>query len=122
METKVKLTPPQKEFLEDYFEDILHGRADLLDKADADVIDILRGMDFDDGAATTTHRVRIARNLREMGLLEEFDPHETKLGTHIYLSFSRKGAEVMFDLLKDAAAVGRLPAPRATTAVTGIRP
>jgi len=105
----IQLTKAQRGFLEDYFEDILYGRPDLLESPDEAVLEALEGMDFDDGMATTSNRVKVARNLHEKGLLKIFNPHGGVEGPHIHLSFSRRGSEVVLQLLREAAAEGRLP-------------
>jgi hypothetical protein len=110
--TDVKpLTKAQTEFLESYFEDILFGKPELMDLPEEEAIKLIATGDFDDAMAQPAARVRVAKNLNELGLFSEFDAHPTVAGTHVYLAFSLRGAETVYGLLKSAAAEGRLTIP-----------
>jgi hypothetical protein len=110
--TDVKpLTKPQIDFLESYFEDILFGKPELMDLTPEEAVKHIATGDFDDAMAQPVARIRVAKNLNELGLFSDFDAHATVAGTHVYLAFSQSGAEVVYSLMKSAAAEGRLTLP-----------
>lgn len=105
------LTKPQIDFLESYFEDILFGKPELMDLTPEEAVKHIATGDFDDAMAQPAARIRVAKNLNELGLFSDFDAHTTVAGTHVYLAFSQSGAEVVYSLMKSAAAEGRLTLP-----------
>jgi len=109
--SSISLTPHQKAFLESYFEDILFDRGDFLELTDAEMTQSIRQMDFDDAMPSNPGKLRVAGNLNELGIFEDYDAHNSPAGRHIYISFNETGAALMTDLIRKAAAEGRLPPP-----------
>ncbi len=107
----VKLTENQKNFLEGYFEDILFADFNFEGMSEEEFVERVSAMDFDDGSPALPGIVRVAKNLNAMGLFDDFDPHDSVLGQHIYLSFSERGARLMFELMTEAKEAGRLNLP-----------
>jgi hypothetical protein len=107
-----KLTKAQVVFLEDYFENVLTSDFDFNTVEKPEFVERVSKMDFDDGCGRGVARVRVGKNLNELGLFADFDLHGT--AELIYLSFSVKGAEVMWELMTKAAAEGRLQVPAKT--------
>lgn len=110
-EQKIKLTRPQRNFLEGYFEDILAGDFEFDGMEKQDFIERVSRMDFDDGMALGKAHVRVGRNLNRLGLFDDFDVHgifQDESQEHIYLSFNAKGAGIMWDLMVAAAGAERL--------------
>lgn len=108
-----KLTDRQREFLEDYFDNILSFDMDF-DGIDKDeFVKRVSGMDFDNGEPSTPGEIRVAKSLYHKGMFDDFDIHEAFFQKHIYLSFSKKGAETMYSLMTEAKLEGRLSQPKA---------
>lgn len=58
------------------------------------------GLDFDDGATSSGSRVRTAKSLGAKGCFASLDVHPDISGAaHIYVEFSRFGAELLYALL-----------------------
>jgi hypothetical protein len=112
MNTKESLTKTQQAFIESYFEDILFGRDDFMAQSDETLVEAISQMDFDDASPAEPGKIRVANNLNALGLLNGYDAHDTQIGRHIYLGFSKKGAQVVVDLMRKAEADGRLPTPK----------
>lgn len=94
------LTSAQRKFLSGYLPDILHGaNADLVNAGRAEFVRRVTDLDFDDGEAASAGAQRVARRLKEAGLLSSLDIHPGAAGgEHIYLAFSTAGAQTLFEL------------------------
>jgi hypothetical protein len=116
MEPQKPLTKAQTAFLESYFEDILFGKPELMNLPRDKAVALIATGDFDDAMAQPSARIRVAKKLNDLGMFKGFDAHNAVDGTHVYLEFSERGAEVVYDLMKRAADDGRLVVPTTVVA------
>lgn len=93
----MKLTSAQQKFLTSYIPDILYEiapRGESVKKGE--FIKRVSEMDFDGPA--TTGDCRVAANLEKAGLLTDVDIRRWPQMSSIYVQFSRKGAEKIYEL------------------------
>ena len=109
MADRKNLTRRQVEFLEGYFLDIIHSRPDFFELSDDDAERVIGSSDFDDVEPAGPGKIATAKALRDRGLVENLDVHESMAGTkHIYLEFTHAGAEIMLPLMRAAHRNGSL--------------
>ena len=95
------MTPKQCDFLLSYAADLpVPALSALAGGNKAAFVAVMLGLDFDDGDASSSGRVRTAKSLGAKGCFASLDVHPDISGAaHIYVEFSRFGAELLYALL-----------------------
>lgn len=101
-----KLTARQTEFLAGYLPDILFAENLYLQDAGlTKFTEKVSAMDFD-GRPEKPSDVSVARNLSKKAFFSAFNLHRDITGQScVYLQFSHKGAEAVFDIMRRARKV-----------------
>jgi hypothetical protein len=101
MKHSIILTKPQKKFLLEYLPEICYGdNAWLKDATRLEFVKKVSGMDFDDASPRSSGEVKTGMSLHKKGLLLVCDVHKNSLGgSHLYVEFSERGADALFELM-----------------------
>lgn len=104
------LTVLQRKFLESYFVSLFEGDPDFIDASEEEYLAELSTLDFGDGFHSGASQLRVARNLKERGLLARADVIRQKdTGeNNLVVEFNEKTARLMFELVQEAKKNGAL--------------
>lgn len=109
------LSPAQRQFLAGYLPDIPEADNAAPGNERAEFVKRVSAMHFDDNEPATPGALRVARNLKALGLLDELEITVGCAGSpHISLKFSETGAHALFEVMAKWAPPPSTAAPAAT--------